>query len=79
MLQECWRPAFYRLCFNSVRQLQREADAWCHTYNHQHRNHGDYMNSRRRILTVRAIASRCPVCSHDENVFRPTLAKVASL
>jgi hypothetical protein len=35
MLQECWRPAFHRLCFNSVRQLQREADAWCHTYNHR--------------------------------------------
>ena len=31
MLQECCRPAFHRLCFNSVRQLQREADAWLHT------------------------------------------------
>jgi len=31
MLQECWRPAFHRLCLNSVRQLQREADAWLHT------------------------------------------------
>lgn len=47
MLQECWRPAFHRLCFNSIRQLQREADAWCHTYNHQRRNHGDYMHGRR--------------------------------
>ncbi|MDG0975893.1 helix-turn-helix domain-containing protein [Ilumatobacter sp.] len=47
MLQECWRPAFHRLCFNSVRQLQREADAWCHTYNHQRRNHGNYMAGRR--------------------------------
>jgi transposase InsO family protein len=47
MLQECWRPAFHRLCFNSVRQLQREANAWLHTYNHQRRNHGDYMNGRR--------------------------------
>jgi transposase InsO family protein len=28
MLQECWRPAFHRLCSNNVRQLQR-ADAWC--------------------------------------------------
>ena len=47
MLQECWRPAFHRLCFNSVRQLQREADAWLHTYNHRRRNHGDYMHGRR--------------------------------
>ena len=31
MLQECWRPAVHRLCLNSVRQLQREADAWLHT------------------------------------------------
>lgn len=49
MLQECWRPAFHRLCFNSVRQLQREADAWLHTYNHHRRNHGDYMAGRRPI------------------------------
>ena len=47
MLQECWRPAFHRLCFNSVRQLQREADAWCHIYNHRRRNYGDYVNGRR--------------------------------
>ena len=49
MLQECWRPAFHRLRFGSVRQLQREADAWLHTYNHRRRNHGDYMTGRRPI------------------------------
>ena len=49
MLQECWRPAFHRLCFNSVRQLQREADAWLITYNNRRRNHGDYMAARRPI------------------------------
>jgi len=47
MLQECWRPAFHRLCFTSIRQLQAEADAWLTTYNHRRRNHGDYMNGRR--------------------------------
>ena len=47
MLQECWRPAFHRLCFGSIRQLQREADAWLHTYNNRRRNHGDYMAGRR--------------------------------
>ena len=49
MLQECWRPAFHRLCFNSIHQLQREVDAWCHSYNHRRRNHGDSMNGRRPI------------------------------
>jgi hypothetical protein len=29
--------------------VEREADAWCHTYNHRRRNHGDYMNGRRPI------------------------------
>ena len=27
-LQECWRPAFHRRRFTSIRQLQAEADAW---------------------------------------------------
>ena len=49
MLQECWRPAFHRLRFNSVRQLQREADAWTLTYNQRRRNHGNYMAGRRPI------------------------------
>lgn len=49
MLQECWRPAFHRLCFTSVRQLQRQADAWLTTYNNRRRNHGDYMAARRPI------------------------------
>jgi hypothetical protein len=36
----------YRLCFNSIRQLQREADAWLHTYNRRRSSHGDYMAGR---------------------------------
>jgi transposase InsO family protein len=47
MLQECWRPAFHRRHFTSIRQLQREADAWLITYNTHRRNHGNYMNGRR--------------------------------
>jgi transposase InsO family protein len=52
MLQECWRPAFHRRHFTSIRQLQAEADAWLITYNHRRRNHGDYMRCRipREIL-----------------------------
>ena len=49
MLQECWRPAFHRRRFNSVRQLQAEANAWLIRYNTRRRNHGDYMASRRPI------------------------------
>ncbi|MGB8859015.1 MAG: integrase core domain-containing protein [Ilumatobacteraceae bacterium] len=47
MLQECWRPAFHRRHFTSIRQLQREADAWLITYNTRRRNHGNYMAGRR--------------------------------
>jgi transposase InsO family protein len=46
MLQECWRPAFHRRHFTSIRQLQAEADAWLITYNHRRRNHGHYMSGR---------------------------------
>ena len=46
MLQECWRPAFHRRHFTSIRQLQAEADAWLITYHHRRRNHGDYMRGR---------------------------------
>jgi transposase InsO family protein len=46
MLQECWRPAFHRRHFISIRQLQAEADAWLNTYNRRRRNHGDYMRGR---------------------------------
>ena len=45
ILQECWRPAFHRRHFASIRQLQAEADAWLCTY-HRRRNHGDYMRGR---------------------------------
>jgi transposase InsO family protein len=52
ILQECWRPAFHRRHFTSVRQLQAEADAWLVTYNLRRRNHGDYMRGRtpRQVL-----------------------------
>jgi transposase InsO family protein len=46
MLQECWRPAFHRRHFISIRQIQAEADAWLITYNRRRRNHGDYMRGR---------------------------------
>lgn len=49
MLQECWRPAFHRRHFSSVRQLQAEATAWLVRYNTRRRNHGDYMAGRRPI------------------------------
>jgi transposase InsO family protein len=49
MLQECWRPAFHRRHFNSLRQLQAEADAWLIRYNTRRRNHGNYMAGRRPI------------------------------
>lgn len=46
VLQECWRPAFHRRRFTSIRQLQGEADAWLIRYNHRRRNHGAYMRGR---------------------------------
>ena len=46
LLQECWRPAFHRRRFTSLRQLQSEADAWLVTYHYRRRNHGDYMAGR---------------------------------
>jgi transposase InsO family protein len=49
MLQECWRPAFHRRRFNSIRQLQSEAHAWLTRYNTRRRNHGNYMAGRRPI------------------------------
>ena len=45
-LQECWRPAFHRRRFTSIRQLQAEADAWLVRYHHRRANHGDYMRGR---------------------------------
>ena len=51
-LQECWRPAFHRRRFNSVRQLQQQADSWLIHYNTRRRNHSDFMRGRtpRQIL-----------------------------
>ena len=46
MLQECWRPAFHRRHYTSIRQLQSEANAWLTRYNTRRRNHGDYMAGR---------------------------------
>ena len=45
-LQECWRPAFHRRRFSSIRQLQHEADSWLTRYHHRRRNHSDYMRGR---------------------------------
>jgi hypothetical protein len=45
-LDECWRPAFHRRRFTSIRQLQAEADAWLIGYHHRRKNHGDYMRGR---------------------------------
>ena len=45
-LQECWRPAFHRRRFTSIRQLQAEADTWLVRYHHRRRNHSDYMRGR---------------------------------
>jgi len=51
-LQECWRPAFHRRRFMSVRQLQAEIDSWLIDYNNRRRNHGDFMRGRtpRQVL-----------------------------
>jgi transposase InsO family protein len=46
-LQECWRPAFHRRLFTTLRQLQAELDAWLTDYNQHRPNRGDYMNGRR--------------------------------
>lgn len=53
-LQECWRPAFHRRRFGSIRQLQAEASAWLIHYNTRRRNHSDYMRSRtpRQMLDI---------------------------
>jgi transposase InsO family protein len=45
-LQECWRPAFHRRRFTTVRQLQAEADSWLVHYNTRRRNHSDFMQGR---------------------------------
>ena len=45
-LQECWRPAFHRRRFSSIRQLQGEANAWLIRYHHRRRNHSAYMRGR---------------------------------
>lgn len=46
ILEECWRPAFHRRRFSSIRQLQAEADSFLATYHRRRRNHGDYMRGR---------------------------------
>ena len=52
MLQECWRPAFHRRRFSTIRQLQAEADAWLIGYHHRRRNHGNYMRGRTPAQTL---------------------------
>jgi transposase InsO family protein len=53
-LQECWRPAFHRRHFTTVRQLQAEIDAWLVHYNTRRRNHSDFMRGRtpKDLLTI---------------------------
>jgi transposase InsO family protein len=53
-LQECWRPAFHRRHFTSIRQLQAEIDAWLTHYNTRRRNHSDFMRGRtpRQLLAI---------------------------
>jgi len=46
MLQECWRPAFHRRHFGTIRQLQAEADTWLVRYHQRRRNHGAFMAGR---------------------------------
>jgi transposase InsO family protein len=46
VLQECWRPAFHRRRFTSIRQLQTEVDTYLIRYHHRRRNHGAYMAGR---------------------------------
>src|SRR5205085_7362492 len=45
-LQECWRPAFHRRRFTSIRQLQAEIDSWLVHYNTRRRNYSDFMRGR---------------------------------
>ena len=57
MAQPCGQPkvlrAYERFGVHDSRtgsipvDIQREADAWCHTYNHHRRNRGRYMPRRR--------------------------------
>ena len=42
MLEKCWRPAFHRRFFTTIRQLQAQANSWLVTY-HDQPNHGDWM------------------------------------
>jgi transposase InsO family protein len=51
-LQECWRPAFHRRRFATIRQLQAEADSWLARYNTRRPNQGDFMRGRtpRQVL-----------------------------
>ena len=51
-LQECWRPAFHRRRFTTIRQLQAEADTWLMHYHHRRRNHSDYMRGRTPAETL---------------------------
>jgi transposase InsO family protein len=57
-LQECWRPAFHRRRFTSIRQLQAEANSWLIRYHHRRRNHSDYMRGRTPAQTLDTYRSR---------------------
>jgi len=53
-LEECWRPAFHRRRFTSLRQLQAEADAWLVHYNTRRRNHSNFMRGRTPAEVLRS-------------------------
>lgn len=42
MLERCWRPAFHRRFYTSIRQLQIQANSWLVDY-HDRPNHGSWM------------------------------------
>lgn len=58
VLQECWRPAFHRRRFSSIRQLQAEVDTYLHRYHHRRRNHSAYMAGRTPKETLDKLTSR---------------------
>jgi transposase InsO family protein len=58
ILQECWRPAFHRRRFSSIRQLQAEADTWLTSYHHRRSNHGAYMAGRTPLQVKKHLRRR---------------------
>jgi transposase InsO family protein len=70
-LQECWRPAFHRRRFRTIRHLQAEADAWLIAYHHRRRNHGDFMAGRTPPAGCSTVTA--PSEQHDHQPQRPSV------